>query len=134
VKREPVVIQQEDVAWETWREEDIPERGRIFFKMMISADRTPSDALAMGIARISPGETLRTNRHEQAEVYFVLEGTGAIQVGSEARPIGAGTAVFIPGNVPHSCANTGTSDLRLSYVFAANSFDEVEYVFEESRD
>jgi len=28
-------------------------------------------------------------------------------------------------------ANTGPSDLRFAYVFAADSFDEVEYIFEE---
>jgi oxalate decarboxylase/phosphoglucose isomerase-like protein (cupin superfamily) len=42
-----------------------------------------------------------------------------------------GSAVFIPDNVFHSLANTGASDLRFAYVFPANSFDEVEYVFDE---
>lgn len=38
---------------------------------------------------------------------------------------------FIPGNALHSCENTGTSDLRIAYVFAVDSFEEVEFVFEE---
>lgn len=63
----------------------------------------------------------------------MLEGTGAIRVGSEVRPVEVGTAVFIPGNTLNSCSNTGASDLRLSYIFAARSSEEIEYVFEEPR-
>ncbi len=42
----------------------------------------------------------------------------------------AGSAVFVPGDVLHSCENNGASDLRVAYVFPADSFEEVEYVFE----
>ena len=85
----------------------------------------------MGIAKIPPGEALREHRHRQAEIYFVLEGTGSVRIDGKARSIEVGSAVFIPGNVLHSCENTGASDLRFAYVFPANSFEEVEYVFEE---
>ena len=54
-----------------------------------------------------------------------------VRVGSEARPIEAGAAVFIPGDAVHSCENTGASDLRFAYVLAADSFDDVEYIFED---
>jgi oxalate decarboxylase/phosphoglucose isomerase-like protein (cupin superfamily) len=57
------------------------------------------------------------------------KGLGLIE--GKARPVAAGSAVFIPGNALHSCENTGTSDLRIAYVFAANSFEEIEYVFDE---
>jgi mannose-6-phosphate isomerase-like protein (cupin superfamily) len=74
---------------------------------------------------------LRRHRHRQAEVYLVLEGTGSVGIGPEARPVEAGSAVFIPGNAFHSLANTGASELRFAYVFAADSFEEIEYVFDE---
>jgi oxalate decarboxylase/phosphoglucose isomerase-like protein (cupin superfamily) len=54
-----------------------------------------------------------------------------VRIDGKARPVEAGSAVFIPGNVVHSCENTGASDLRFAYVFPANSFAEVEYVFDE---
>jgi oxalate decarboxylase/phosphoglucose isomerase-like protein (cupin superfamily) len=38
--------------------------------------------------------------------------------------------LFIPDDALHSCENTGASDLRVAYAFPADSFDEVEYVFE----
>ena len=60
----------------------------------------------------------------------MLEGSGLVRVGGEEIAVEAGSAVFIPGDARHSCENTGTADLRVAYVFAADSFEEVEYVFE----
>lgn len=61
---------------------------------------------------------------------YTCEGSGLVRVGAEELEAEAGSAVFIPGDVPHSCENTGASELRVAYVFPADSFDEVEYVFE----
>ena len=60
-----------------------------------------------------------------------MKGTGSVTIDGKMRPVGPGASVFIPGNVVHSCENTGASDLRFAYVFPANSFSEVEYVFDE---
>ena len=53
-----------------------------------------------------------------------------MRVGDEELIVETGSAVFIPGDALHSCENTGTADLRVAYVFPADSFEEVEYVFE----
>jgi quercetin dioxygenase-like cupin family protein len=103
----------------------------VHWKTLISAGVTQSEQLTMGIASIPPGEALHEHRHRQAEIYLVLEGNAMVRVGSEARPIEAGSAVFIPGDAVHSCENTGASDLRFAYVLAADSFDDVEYIFED---
>ena len=128
---EPVVVRESAREWETWPDEEVPKRGQIYWKTLVSGDVTHSEALTMGIAKVPPGEALREHRHRQAEIYLVLEGTGSITIDGETRPISAGSAVFIPGNAVHSCENTGSSDLRVTYVFAADSFEEVEYVFDE---
>jgi mannose-6-phosphate isomerase-like protein (cupin superfamily) len=128
---EPVVVQESAREWETWPEEEVPRKGLVYWRTLISGDVTRSEALTMGIGRMPPGEALRRHRHRPAEVYLVLEGTGSVEIGSEARPVEAGSAVFIPGDVFHSLTNTGASDLRFAYVFPADSFGEVEYVFDE---
>lgn len=131
MNREPVVAQAGDLEWETWADEEaIAERGLVYWKTLISADVTPSDSLTTGIAKIPPGEVFRRHRHRQAEIYFILEGTGLVTIGSESRPVTAGSTVFIPGNVLHSCENTGVSDLLCACVFPADSFEEIEYNFE----
>ena len=129
--REPVIVDESTRRWETWPDEEVAARGLVYWKTLLSADVTPSEALTMGIAKIPPAEALHEHRHQQAEIYLILEGTGLVRIDGKARPVGAGSAVFIPGNVVHSCENTGASDLRFAYVFPANSFEEVEYVFDE---
>ena len=129
--REPVVVQEGTREWETSPDEEAARKGLVYWRTLISGDVTPSEALTMGIGRMPPGEALSRHRHQQAELYLVLEGTGSVEIGSEARPVEAGSAVLIPGDAFHSLANTGPSDLTFAYVFAADSFDEIEYVFEE---
>lgn len=131
MSREPVVVQAGDLEWETWADEEaIAERGLVYWKTLVSADVTRSEALTMGIAKMPPGEALRKHRHRQAEIYFILEGTGLVTIGSESRPVKAGSTAFIPGDALHSCENTGVSDLLCAYVFPSDSFEEIEYVFD----
>ena len=104
-----------------------PKRGSTYRPHV---DLAPTDGLTLGVASLPPGEVLRAHRHEQAEVYLVTAGQGLVTVDGDARSVGPGTAVFIPGNAVHSCANTGVGELRFAYVLAADSFADVEYVFE----
>ncbi len=129
--REPVVVDEGAREWETWPDEEVAARGLVYWKTLLSADVTHSEALTMGIAKIPLAEALHEHRHQQAEIYLILEGTGLVRIDGKARPVGAGSAVFILGNALHSCENTGASDLRFAYVLAADSFEEVEYVFDE---
>jgi quercetin dioxygenase-like cupin family protein len=128
---EPVVVEESAREWETWPDEEVADRGSVYWKTLVSGDLTRSEALIMGIAKIPPAEALHEHRHRQAEIYLLLEGTASVTIAGKTRPVAAGSAVFIPGNALHSCQNTGTSDLRVAYVFAADSFEEVEYVFDE---
>ncbi len=128
-RTEPVVVDERERGWEGWSQEDVAERGGVLWRTLISGGVTPTAGLTLGIARIPPGEALHEHRHAQDEVYLVLEGEGLVHLGAEARPIRAGSAVFIPGDTPHGCENTGPADLRLAYVFAADSFDDVVYRF-----
>jgi quercetin dioxygenase-like cupin family protein len=130
MERGPIVSREVDQEWETWSEEDIPQKGLVYWKTLISKGVTRSENLTLGVASLPPGGALHEHRHTQDEVYLVLEGSGLVRVGGEARTVEAGSAVFIPGDALHSCENTGTANLRVAYVFPADSFEEVEYVFE----
>ena len=127
---DPVIVHKDDREWETWPEADAARRGGSRWKTLISGNVTPSEALTLGVSTLAPGGALHEHRHTQDEVYLVLEGSGLVRVGDEELTVGAGSAVFIPGDALHSCENTGTSDLRVAYVFPADSFEDVEYVFE----
>lgn len=63
----------------------------------------PSGELTLGIAKMPPGGALHEHHHREAEIYLVLAGSGSVRVGSEDRPVEAGSAVFVPGGAVHSC-------------------------------
>lgn len=53
---EPVVVQEQELDWETWAREEVPEKGLACWKTLISGDATPSEALTMGLAKIPPAK------------------------------------------------------------------------------
>ena len=129
--RELLAIQQRDLEWETWSQDLIAERGLVHWKTLISSDVTASDSLTVGLAELRPGEKLNLHHHAQAEVYYILEGTGMMTVGEQQQVVEAGTAIFILGNAVHGIANNSDSRLQWLYVFPADSFRDINYIFDE---
>ena len=63
--------------------------------------------------------------HGPEQMYYVLEGEGAMTVGTETENVGAGDCIFIPSNAPHGLENTGASLLRY-FSAASPSFGREE--------
>lgn len=126
----PAVTSQEERAWETWPADQIDERGQVWWRTLISAGATPTSTLSLGVARIAPGAALNAHRHEQAEVYLVLAGSGELTIDGATRTVKEGDAVFIPGGATHALACAGSSELRFTYAFAADSTGDVVYDFD----
>lgn len=123
-----VVRSMVDCEMEEWTD---PARGLVAWWTLISGDRTNSSGITAGIAEIPVGapRPARGHWHAHPELYFILSGEGSVTVDGDETSVTAGTAVFIPGNVEHFAVNSGNQPLRLLYVFAADSFDDVEYRF-----
>ena len=128
---EPVIVHEDDREWQGWPEEQIAERGDVQWRTLISAGVTPSVGLTLGVARVPSGGCLASHRHEQPEVYLVLDGTGVVTIDGSASRVRPGTSVFVPGGALHSVQATGQTDLRFAYVFPADAFEDVRYVFGE---
>ena len=62
----PVVIQEGTREWETWPDEEVAQKGLVYWRTLISGDVTRSEALTMGIGKMPPGEALHKHRHQQA--------------------------------------------------------------------
>jgi mannose-6-phosphate isomerase-like protein (cupin superfamily) len=54
---------------------------------------------------------------EQEEVYFIVEGTGEMCLGSERKILETGQAVYIPPGIFHQLTNLGDMPLRLIYCY-----------------
>lgn len=57
--------------------------------------------------------------HNQAqeEIYFLLEGTCEMCLGTERQVLSAGQAVFIPPGVFHQITNIGATPARMMYIY-----------------
>lgn len=61
-----------------------------------------------------PGQEQKSHSHGGSDkIYYVLEGTGRIQIAEESREAGPGTAVLAPAGMEHAVLNEGTDRLRL---------------------
>ncbi len=60
----------------------------------------------------SGGETERHYHRDSEEIYFVLDGTGVMEVDGEAAEVEVGDAVAIPPGAWHQIRATGTGSLR----------------------
>jgi mannose-6-phosphate isomerase-like protein (cupin superfamily) len=122
------VVHEEGVTREGW---DDPIRGQVTWRTLLSGDRTPTSQLTLGVAELGPGQPapFLPHRHAQAEAYYVLSGEGVVHLDGVEHAVRPGSCVFIPGDVWHGARNTGPGLLRLLYVFAADSFADVHYVF-----
>ena len=107
---------------------DLPG-GRTHWKTLLSADRTPTEAMTVGMTEIEPGQAseIFLHQHAQPEVYYILAGHGVVQISGEEYALEPGSLVFIPGDAPHGLRNTGDEVLRLLYIFAVDSLDQVVY-------
>jgi quercetin dioxygenase-like cupin family protein len=128
----PTIIQADALPWETWRDPALAERSPVRWKDLIGRERGASQAMSLGIAEIPPGTTLARHRHAAPEIYYLLSGTGNVEVDGIDYPVAAGVAVFIPGGAPHAFSNTGASTITFVYVFPVDAFADLVYAFDEA--
>lgn len=109
-----------------------PSHGSVTWHTLFSCPQTPSSDLSAGIALCPPNSgDLRLHRHEQAEIYYIIEGEGEVTIDDVTQRVSKGSSVFIPSNAKHGLVNVGKGDLRLFYVFPTSSFGDVVYRFED---
>lgn len=73
---------------------------------------------AMGNVTLEPnGGQVPWHNQEQEEVYFIVEGEGEMCLGEERRSVKAGHAAYIPSGVFHQLTNTGSTPMRMIYVY-----------------
>jgi len=62
---------------------------------------------------LQPGEQLKKHITPVDAIFFVLEGTGIVEVGDEKEEVGANTLIDSPANIAHCWYNQSDSVLRV---------------------
>jgi mannose-6-phosphate isomerase-like protein (cupin superfamily) len=65
-------------------------------------------------ATLEPSEATERHYHRRTEeIYFVLKGSGTMEVDGQTQTIRPGDAVLIPAGAWHQLENDGSSELRI---------------------
>lgn len=86
------------------------------WKLIYPETGVKTKSLVMGIVEVPPGQHTPLHRHNCEEVYYILQGRGAIESAGERFAFEAGDAVYNPENTPHRVFNTGEEILKLLVV------------------
>ncbi|MGE5228927.1 MAG: cupin domain-containing protein [Deltaproteobacteria bacterium] len=116
-----------DQPWEY----DPPGEGdtaAIRWRTLVSAGRTPTRGLSLGVLEVPPGARLAPHHHRPQEVYYVVAGEAEVFIAGAWRPARAGHVLYIPGAVVHGARNRGDAVCRIVWAFPVDDYDDVEYV------
>ena len=58
-------------------------------------------SMSAGIYTLPAGSRDPQEPHNEDELYYVLSGSGVIEVGEENKPLSPGSAVFVPAHTQH---------------------------------
>ncbi len=77
--------------------------------------------LEAGIIVLHPGEKDTQEPHSADELYYVIEGSGFMELGrSKWQPVKKGSIIFVPAGMHHRFYGN-TEDLVVLYMFAEES-------------
>ena len=61
---------------------------------------------------LKPGESLKRHVTPVDVVFYVLEGSGTVEIGEEQKEVGPDTLIDSPARIPHCWYNRGQETLR----------------------
>ena len=112
---------------ETPWEDEAGEPG-VRWRNLISADRTPSHGLNVGVFEVLPGGELAPHHHAPQEVYYVVAGRAEIHRDGAWEPFARGDVAYIPGGTVHGVRNRGSEPIVIVWAFPTDTYGEIEYV------
>jgi quercetin dioxygenase-like cupin family protein len=94
-------------------------RAKFSADKMGKSDVVVGESLFAGLNSFEPGQEHAPHAHAgQDKLYFILQGSGTVQVGDQAQTLSAGDAAFAPAGVMHSIRNPGPERLVVLAVLA----------------
>ncbi|CAF3652165.1 unnamed protein product [Fusarium graminearum] len=122
-KPSPIVISGEKLKQTP--QDSFPDRihGNVVWKTLFSNPSTTSDSMCAGIATCPPQGSLALHQHTQAEIYYILEGSGHVEIDGVSHHVTEGSVVWIPGDAVHGVFCGPDETLKWLYVFAEGCDD-----------
>ena len=102
--------------------------GEVRWRTLINSCSEKSRDMVLGIAEFEPHGRLLKHRHDPAEFYLGLEGSGIVTIDGTPHEMRPGVAIYVPANAEHD-TQAGPDGLRFAYGFAEASFEQITYRF-----
>ncbi len=112
--RHPPGAHRRRVAWAAWR--SAPSRDATPFvttdgstiRSLLDRSNAPVANQSLAEATIAPGEsTVRHHHRVSEEIYYLIAGTGEMEIDGERSAVGPGDAILIPPGARHQITATG---------------------------
>ena len=100
-----VNVYSDDLAWQT-------SSYHVATRFKDLETEAATDGVRTFFVEVAPGGRIILHAHE-AEVYFVLEGSGVFTLGRDERRIAPGDRIIVPHDHVQGVVNTGDEPLRL---------------------
>jgi quercetin dioxygenase-like cupin family protein len=75
---------------------------------------------------LKPGESLKRHMTPVDVVFYVLEGTGTVEIGEERATVGIDTLIESPARIPHRWINEGESVFRVLVIKVPKPTEETK--------
>jgi mannose-6-phosphate isomerase-like protein (cupin superfamily) len=72
-----------------------------------------SEKIQVNHITLKPGEQLKKHTTPVDVLFYVLQGTGVVEIGDEKKEVGKDTLIDSPAKIPHCWYNQGTETLKV---------------------
>jgi mannose-6-phosphate isomerase-like protein (cupin superfamily) len=77
-----------------------------------------AEKFVMGHVTIYPGGSVPLHFHQQEEVYYIVAGSGRIQVNGESSDVQAGDCIYIRPQLEHVLTNTAEQNMIMMFCYS----------------
>ena len=93
------------------RAEFIAGDGTILREILRPDEPSETIRYSLAHARLPSTQASQQHRLSSTEVYYILEGTGIMQIDGERQVVGPGDCIYIPPSAVQHIENNGSADL-----------------------
>ncbi|KAI1042031.1 hypothetical protein LB505_012154 [Fusarium chuoi] len=131
-EQSPVILDGNQINQTAFSSFPDTKYGTVIWQTLLSKPSTSSDSMCVGIATCPSNGTLALHQHSQSEIYYVLEGSGQVEIEGVRHHVKAGTVLWIPGDAMHGAFCGPDETLKWLYVFPEGRFEDIIYRFKDT--
>jgi mannose-6-phosphate isomerase-like protein (cupin superfamily) len=94
------------------------KRDHIESFLLVSQLNSKSESISISLVEMQANGIQKPHKHIAEQAYYILNGTGLMQIGNNKRQVTSGDCVLIPSNEEHSLLNIESGPL--TYISACS--------------